>query len=103
MTTAAGTPDVCESLPDCNQNGIPDECDIAEGSDSDLNQDNIPDSCQCIADVIPNAEVGFSDLVSLLSNWGPCEPPCPSDIIADGDVGFSDLLYLLSNWGPCSG
>ena len=97
-----GTPDVCESLPDCNQNGTPDECDIAEGSDSDLNQDNIPDSCQCIADVVPSGEIEFSDLITLLSKWGPCESPCPSDIIADGDVGFSDLLYLLSNWGKCS-
>ena len=27
--------------------------------------------------------------------------PCPADIDLDGEVGFSDLLEVLSNWGPC--
>ncbi len=98
-----GILDSCEEFSDCNNNGIDDRCDIQSGEEDDLNLDGTPDSCQCIADVVPNGEVGFPDLVTLLSAWGTCEPPCPSDIIADGDVGFSDLLYLLSNWGPCSG
>ena len=98
-----GTPDNCQTFDDCNQNGIPDECDIAEGSASDLNQDNIPDSCQCIADVITNGTVDYSDLITVISNWGTCEPPCPSDIVADGIVGYEDLLQVLAAWGPCSG
>ena len=97
-----GILDSCEEFSDCNNNGIDDRCDIQSGEEDDLNLDGTPDSCQCIADVVPNGEVGFPDLVTLLSAWGTCEPPCPSDIIADGDVGFSDLLYLLSNWGKCS-
>lgn len=28
-------------------------------------------------------------------------PPCPWDFNGDGEVGFSDLLKVLSNWGPC--
>ena len=28
-------------------------------------------------------------------------PPCPWDFDGDGEVGFQDLLKLLSNWGPC--
>ena len=96
-----GILDSCEEFSDCNNNGIADRCDIQSGEEDDLNRDGTPDSCQCIADVVPNGEVGFPDLVTLLSAWGTCEPPCPSDIIADGDVGFSDLLYLLSNWGKC--
>ena len=96
-----GILDSCEEFSDCNNNGIDDRCDIQSGEEDDLNLDSTPDNCQCIADVVPNGEVGFPDLVTLLSAWGTCEPPCPSDIIADGDVGFSDLLYLLSNWGKC--
>lgn len=45
--------------------------------------------------------VGFSDVLIILSAWGPCpEPPvrCPADLDEGGDVGFSDLLIALSNW-----
>lgn len=28
-------------------------------------------------------------------------PPCPWDFDGDNSVGFSDLLKILSNWGPC--
>jgi hypothetical protein len=27
--------------------------------------------------------------------------PCPYDLDDSGDVGFGDLLLILSNWGPC--
>ena len=44
--------------------------------------------------------VGASDLLALLSSWGPCKG-CPADFNDDGIVGASDLLDLLANWGPC--
>jgi hypothetical protein len=28
-------------------------------------------------------------------------PPCPWDLNGDGNVGFADLLKVLSEWGPC--
>ncbi|MHC4092515.1 MAG: proprotein convertase P-domain-containing protein, partial [Planctomycetota bacterium] len=31
---------------DCNDNGIPDECDIASGASQDLNTNGIPDECE---------------------------------------------------------
>ena len=45
--------------------------------------------------------VGITDLLILLSNWGPCPPkvPCPADLDANGTVGIIDLLILLANWG----
>ena len=44
--------------------------------------------------------VGVVDLVTLLSEWGPCETDCClSDLDMDGDVGALDLLLLLANWG----
>lgn len=39
-----GIPDECE--PDCNQNGIPDDCDIAAGTSEDCNYNSIPDECE---------------------------------------------------------
>ena len=27
---------------------------------------------------------------------------CASDLDGDGSVGFTDLVQLISDWGPCS-
>jgi len=59
----------------------------------------VPDE-SCVADLDGSGGVDFSDLLSLLSTWGPC-PGCPEDIDGDGAVGFTDLVTLLSYWGPC--
>jgi M6 family metalloprotease-like protein len=45
---ANGTPDECESAPDCDANGIPDECELEDG---DLNGNGILDVCE--ADCAP--------------------------------------------------
>ena len=50
----------------------------------------------CPADIDRDGIVGFSDLVEVLSNWGPC-PGCPSDIDGDGVVGFGDLVLVQCN------
>ena len=42
----------------------------------------------------------FSDLLDVLSNWGPCDA-CPEDLDESGAVDFGDLLRVLSGWGPC--
>lgn len=54
----------------------------------------------CPADLDDNGTVGASDLLALLSAWGP-NPDHPADLDGDGSVGASDLLILLANWGPC--
>jgi hypothetical protein len=59
---------------------------------------------QCPGDFNGNDEVGFEDLTTLLSSWGPCVcPPLPGapDTNGDGEVGFADLTALLDRWGPC--
>ncbi|MEM7167260.1 MAG: hypothetical protein AAF581_17500 [Planctomycetota bacterium] len=50
-----GTPDDCEGEPDCNNNHIPDSCDIAAGH-ADMNGNGIPDSCEgdCDGDGTPD-------------------------------------------------
>lgn len=30
-----------------------------------------------------------------------CSPNCEGDITGNGDVGLTDLIAVLSNWGPC--
>jgi len=43
-----GIPDECELLcNDCNDNGVPDECDVPPlGTGTDCNEDGVPDDCQ---------------------------------------------------------
>jgi hypothetical protein len=81
----SGTLDVCESLPDCNVNGIPDSCEMGAGLDPDCNVNGTIDEC---------------DILSLTSddcngNLIPdeCEPDCNANNEPDQcdiDTGFSD-------------
>jgi len=58
----------------------------------------VADEIDLAGDVDGDGSVGFADLLSLLSNWGPCAE-CPADLDASGSVDFADLLIVLSNWG----
>ena len=53
-----GIPDVCDIFDgtsnDCNANGIPDECDIASGVSEDLDADGVPDECVVIHNLTQN-------------------------------------------------
>lgn len=53
-------------------------------------------------DIDRNGQVGVSDLLLLLGQWGPCSPAttdCPADLDFDGTVDHCDLDILLANWG----
>ncbi len=102
-----GSPDECDldGVPslDCNGNGAIDSCDIGAGTSTDFNGDSVPDDCQCLADFnIDDNEVGTSDFLILLSQWGECgEPGCTGDVNYDAVIDTADLLLLLAAWGPC--
>jgi len=52
-------------------------------------------------DVDRDGVTGLSDLLLLLSDWGPCPHPlglCDSDRDGDGQTGIGDLLIVLANW-----
>ena len=53
------------------------------------------------ADLDGDGFVSTSDLLILLSSWGPCAncKDCPADYDGNCSVGTSDLIFLLSNWG----
>jgi hypothetical protein len=89
---------------DCNENGVCDDRDIANGTSPDVNGNGIPDECEpCPADVNGDGEVNVLDLLILLASWGPCPPigDCLGDIDLNGTVDVIDLLALLADWGPC--
>ncbi|MBI1303034.1 MAG: hypothetical protein GC172_04525 [Phycisphaera sp.] len=90
-------PDPCAAGPeeyDCNQNGINDLCDIADGW-ADANEDGILDSCQFASgDLNLDGAVDAIDLVMILSGWGT-EGRDTND---DGFIDALDLAAILSNW-----
>jgi len=82
---------------DCNENGVPDECDIADGTSQDANGNGIPDECECPADFDGDGDVDTADLLILLGAWGTPD----GDVDGDGDTDTADLLALLAAWGNC--
>lgn len=78
-------------------------CDLVggtfNGAGTDCADHCIPD---CPGDFDGSGEIDFSDIVQLLSVWGPCAG-CPEDFDGNDDVGFSDLVNLLSFFGGCAG
>jgi hypothetical protein len=57
----------------------------------------------CPADISGDGQVGISDLLTLLGDWGACpnKGTCLADLNDDEIVGIGDLLILLGAWGPC--
>ncbi len=108
------------SVTDCNGNNVLDVCDIAQGTSFDVNHNGLPDECEkspCPADIAPQPNgdgvVNVSDLLLILSSWGPCPAPpssCDADIAppaspgvpaGNGNVNVSDLLMVIGAWGDC--
>ena len=94
---------------DCNDNGVPDDCDIEDGSSTDANGNGIPDECEIVpGDLNCDGVVDFGDInpfALLLANpaaWEMAFPGCPQlngDINGDGEVDFGDInpfVALLS-------
>ncbi len=85
--------DIAEGTsPDCNANAVPDECDLADGQSQDCNGNGVPDSCDIADD--PEAD---ADQTGILDECEAC-----GDLDGNGEVGPGDLAILLSAWGPQS-
>ena len=52
----------------------------------------------CKFDVDGDGDVGVTDFLWLLADWGAVGGPADFD---GGGVGVTDFLLLLGNWGPC--
>ncbi len=73
---------------DCNGNGIPDACDIANGTSLDCNFNDVPDGCEpdCNGNAIPDTcDIAFGGLIDCTGNGIPdiCEPDCNGNGIVD--------------------
>ena len=84
---------------DCNDNGLCDSRDIAEGSSNDKNANGIPDECEAVlGDADGNGAVNADDLLLVINSWGLCTAPCAADLTGDGIVDQIDLEIVLVNW-----
>ena len=83
---------------DCNNNGIPDTTDIANGA-LDWDNDLILDSCEtALGDLNLNGVVDSFDVSILLGWWGIPNPQY-GDLNGDGTVNAFDLGILLGRFG----
>ena len=55
----------------------------------------------CEADLNRDGNIGLSDVLVILSEWGCTN--CLSDIDGNGTTGFDDVISVLAVWGPCTG
>jgi len=81
-----GVPDECDistmfSL-DCNENGVPDDCDLAMVTSLDCNTNGVPDECDVLS--------GFSD--DCDENGIPDECESMADCNTNGTPDFCDIL-----------
>ncbi|MCA8963139.1 MAG: hypothetical protein KDC38_21595, partial [Planctomycetes bacterium] len=106
---ANGIPDSCDiadgTEQDCNANGIPDSCDIASGTSLDDDMNGIPDECSTApqfrrGDCNTDGGMDISDAIFLLSELfsggpsGSCADSC--DANDDGGKDIGDAIYILA-------
>ncbi|MDG2476557.1 MAG: hypothetical protein P8M32_01505 [Phycisphaerales bacterium] len=76
---------------DCNLNGLPDACDIANGTSEDSNGNGIPDECDstCSGDVDGDGDSDVDDILAIINGFG-------------GQYDVDDLLNTIADFG-CTG
>ena len=67
-------------------NGVPDSCDIANGTSQDSNNDGVPDDCGCPGDYDGSGNVNVDDLLTVIAGFG-------------GQYNVEDLLIVLAEFG----
>ena len=102
-----------ETSEDCNENGVPDECDIANWAE-DCDHNGVPDGCQAthIGDMDFSAVIDLGDVPGLEACMtGPCESaacvdalgtdPCCDlvDFDSDGDIDLADFAIFQLMFG----
>ena len=103
--------------PDCNNNGIEDVIDIANGTSQDENGNGIPDQCddQCgdaqhpylVGDFNKDCYVEWMDFAVFGTHWGDigCQEPgwcAETDLDQNGQVGWGDFAIFAANWFNCT-
>ena len=92
------------SVPDCNANGFPDECDIARGAADDENGNGIPDACEARGDFNGDGGVNLIDYAALFACLdGPTgdigESCSEEDLSSDSAVDLIDVAFFFNHVG----
>lgn len=96
--SATGSVSLYRPVPtDCDANGLPDLCDIANGDLADQNLDGFADACLCVGDLNGDMQIDASDLGMVISRFGTQSDL--ADLNADGIVDQTDLGMLLQGFG----
>ncbi len=93
------------TAPDCNANGINDECELLDGSQTDVNNNGVLDACEavCIGDFDNDGSTNIGDLTALLAAFGsnvgdPTYNPV-YDLNNNSSIDLADLTALLADFG----
>ena len=78
---------------DCNQNGINDFAEIAQGTAFDANHDGVIDDCQCLADW-SGGGVSVQDIFDFLNDWFTSN----ADFNHSGNTEIQDIFDFLNAW-----
>ena len=86
---------------DCNNNGVCDRIDIADGTSWDIDGNGIPEECDCVGDLNGDRVVDLDDLAQLLGHYAATGDVSyyQGDLDFDGDVDLDDLAEMLSRYG----
>lgn len=89
------------AMEDCNDNGVNDTCDIANGTSADTNGDGIPDECEstCPGDATGDGLANVNDILAVIGAYKT--GPGPADVNNDGVVNVNDLLQVISWFDGC--
>ncbi|MCK4658147.1 MAG: carboxypeptidase regulatory-like domain-containing protein, partial [Phycisphaerae bacterium] len=92
--------------PDCNANGVLDECDISAGTSQDCNANLVPDECEpdCNNNGFPDeCDITFGSSQDCTNNGTPdeCEPDCNLNGVADScDIASGTSTDYTNNGVP---
>ena len=91
-------PSPADQGPDCNANGVPDACEIANGDVPDANANGIPDSCECNPDFNQdgNSDQGDIDYLTNVVAGGSNTTGIDPDFNHDGNVDQGDIDALIN-------
>ncbi len=87
------------NVPDCNENGVDDLVDIANGTSLDVNDNQIPDECEapdCACDWDNSGAIAVPDIFAFLASWFANDPA--ADFDGQNGVGVPDIFAFLACW-----
>ena len=85
------------TLTDSDLNGVPDQCELGACCLNASCVVALSSSCDAAGGQFSGVGSTCGSIVC-----DPSVDDCPGDITDDGQVDFTDLLIIVSTWGPCS-